>query len=82
MGGLGHAPGHEGDHGLQDHGFASVGQLLVVVGGAPVLGDPGEGPLDDPAAGQYLEGVHDTPRPSQTADDKAARPEPEYQTLT
>src|SRR5215467_12128552 len=57
MGGLGEAPGHEGDHGPQDHGFVAGGQVLVVAGGAAVLADPGEGALDDPAAGQDLEGV-------------------------
>src|SRR5881392_2976934 len=57
MGGLGEAAGHEGDHGPQDHGFVAGGQVLVVAGGAAVLADPGEGPFDDPAAGQDLEGV-------------------------
>ena len=57
MGGRGEAPGHEGDHGPQDHGFVAGGQVLVVASGAPVLADPGEGPLDDPAAGQYFEGM-------------------------
>ena len=57
MGGLGQAAGHEGDHGPQDHGFVAGGQVLVVADGAAVLADPGEGPLDDPAAGQDLEGV-------------------------
>ena len=52
MGGLGEAAGHEGDHGPQDHGFVVGGQALVAAGGAPVLADPGEGPFDDPAAGQ------------------------------
>jgi hypothetical protein len=33
------------------------GQLLVVADGAAVLADPGEGALDDPAAGQDLKGV-------------------------
>src|SRR5215470_5360605 len=57
MGGLGQAPGHEGDHGPQDHGFVAGGQVLVVAGGAAVLADPGEGPFHDPAARQNLKGV-------------------------
>ena len=35
---------HQGDHGLQDHGFVAFGQLLVVADGAAVLADPGERP--------------------------------------
>jgi hypothetical protein len=57
MGGLGQAAGHQGDHGPQDHGFVAGGQVLVVADGAAVLADPGEGPLDYPAAGQDGEGV-------------------------
>src|SRR5439155_27287586 len=57
MGWLGQAAGHEGDHGPQDHGFVAGGQVLVVPDCAAVLADPGEGPLDDPAAGQDFEGV-------------------------
>src|SRR5438874_4177939 len=57
MGWLGEAAGHEGDHGPGDHGFVAGGQVLVVADGAPVLADPGEGSLHDPAAGQDLEGV-------------------------
>ena len=41
------------------------GQPLVVADGAAVPGDPGQGPLDDPPAGQHLEGVQVTG----TADD-------------
>jgi hypothetical protein len=37
MGGRGQAPGHEGDHGPQDHGFVAGGQVLIIAGGAPVL---------------------------------------------
>ena len=33
------------------------GQVLVVADGAAVFADPGEGPFDDPAAGQDLEDV-------------------------
>ena len=33
------------------------GQAFVVAGAAAVAGDPGEGALDHPAAGQHLEGV-------------------------
>ena len=57
MGGRGEAPGHEGDHGPQDHGFVAGGQVLIIAGGAAVFADPGEGPFDDPVAGQDLEGV-------------------------
>ena len=57
MGGTGLAAGHEGYHGPQDHGFGAAGQVLVVAGGAPALADPGEGPLDDPAAREHFEGA-------------------------
>ena len=57
MAGLGQAAGHEGDHGPQDHGFVAGGEAFVVADGPAVLADPGEGALDDPAAGQDLEGV-------------------------
>ena len=57
MGGLGQAAGHEGGHGPHDHGFVAGGQALVVADGAAVAGDPGQRPLHDPPAGQYLEGV-------------------------
>ena len=56
MRGRGQAPGHEGDHGPQDHGFVASGQVLIIAGGAPVFADPGEGPLNDPAA-RHFEGV-------------------------
>jgi hypothetical protein len=59
MGGLGEAAGHEGDHGPDDHGFMAGrgrgGEAFVVAGGPAVLADPGEGALDDHAAGQDLE---------------------------
>ena len=29
MGGRGQAPGHDGDHGPQDHGFVAGGQALM-----------------------------------------------------
>jgi len=54
LGGPGQTPGHEGDHGPQDHGFVAGGQVLVVAGGAPVLADRREGAFDDPAAGPRL----------------------------
>jgi hypothetical protein len=57
---LAEAVGHEDDHGPQDHGFVAGGQVLVVADGAAVLADPGEGPLDYPAARQDLEGVRVT----------------------
>ena len=61
MGGLGQAACHEGGHGPQDHGFVAGREAFVVADGAAVLADPGEGPLDDPAAGQDLEGVRAAP---------------------
>jgi hypothetical protein len=57
MGGPGQPPGHKGDHGPQDHGFVAGGQVFIVAGGAPVLADPGERALDDPAAGQDFKGM-------------------------
>ena len=38
-------------------GFVVPGQAFVVADGAARAGDPGEGPLDDPAAGQHAERV-------------------------
>jgi hypothetical protein len=35
----------------------AFGQPFVVAGAAAVRGDPGQGALDDPAAGQHLEAV-------------------------
>jgi len=52
----GEAPGH-GGHRPVDHGFMVPGQVLVVADGAAAPGDPRQGPLDDPAAGEHLEGV-------------------------
>ena len=45
------------DHGPVDDGLVVFGQAFVVADGASAAGDPGDGPLDDPAAGQHLEGV-------------------------
>jgi hypothetical protein len=53
----GKAAGHDGDHCPDDHGFVAAGEAFVVAGAAPAGGDPGQGALDDPAAGQDLEGV-------------------------
>jgi hypothetical protein len=53
------SPGHEGNHGPLDHGLGVLGSALVVAHGAPVVADPREGALHDPAAGQYLEGVRE-----------------------
>jgi hypothetical protein len=53
----GEAAGHDGDHGPVDVGLLVGGQPFVVPHGPPVAGDPGQGPLDDPTAGQDLEGV-------------------------
>jgi hypothetical protein len=57
---LGEAQGHEGDHGLQDHGFVAGGQTFVVSDSAVVFADPGEGGLDDPAARQDNAGIFAT----------------------
>lgn len=40
-----------------DEGFGDCGELLVVASEAPVLHDPGEGSLDDPAPWQNLEAL-------------------------
>ena len=61
MGGLGETACHEGGHGPQDHGFVAGREAFVVADGAAVLADPGEGALDDPPAGQHLEGVRVAP---------------------
>src|SRR5215469_1387281 len=53
----GQAAGHDGDHGPVDGGFVVGGEAFVVACAAAVAGDPGQGPLDHPAAGQDLEGV-------------------------
>jgi len=43
--------------GDDDEGFGDVGELLVVACKPAVLDDPGEGPLDHPAATQHLEAL-------------------------
>ena len=53
----GQAAAHGDDHGPVDDGLVVGGQPLVVADGPAVPGDPGQGALDDPAAGQHLEGV-------------------------
>jgi hypothetical protein len=45
------------DHGPVGVSFVVGGQPLVVADGAAMAGDPGQGPLHDPPAGQHLEGV-------------------------
>jgi hypothetical protein len=40
-----------------DEGFGDGGELLVVADEPAVLDDPGEGPLDHPAAAQHLEAL-------------------------
>jgi hypothetical protein len=52
---LGEPSGHDIDHGQVDHGLVVGGEPLVVPGGAPVAGDPGQGPLDHPASGQDVQ---------------------------
>src|SRR6185437_5477338 len=55
--GPGQAACHEDGHGPVDVGFVVGGQAFVVAGAAAVAGDPCQGALDHPAAGQHLEGV-------------------------
>ena len=43
--------------GYGDESFGDSGELLVVADEAAVLDDPGEGPLDHPAAAQHLEAL-------------------------
>ena len=43
--------------GDDDQGFGDGGELLIVADEAAVLDDPGEGPLDHPAAAQHLEAL-------------------------
>ena len=49
------APEHGGGCGDGDEGFCDIGSLLEVAQEAAVLDQPGEGPLDHPAAWQRLE---------------------------
>ena len=53
----GEAAAHGDDHGPVDDGLVVFGEAFVVADGAPAAGDPGQGALDDPPAGQDLEGV-------------------------
>ena len=53
----GEAAGHDDDHGPVDVGLVVGGQPFVVADGAAVAGNPGQGPLDHPPAGQDFEGV-------------------------
>jgi hypothetical protein len=56
----GEAAAHGDDHGPVDDGLVVCGQALVVTDGASAAGDPGQGALDDPTAGQHLESVQVT----------------------
>lgn len=49
------APEHVCGGGDEDEGFRDIGSLLEIADEASVLDQPGEGPLDDPAARQRLE---------------------------
>jgi hypothetical protein len=53
----GEAAAHGDDHGPVDDGLVVLGETFVVADGASAAGDPGQRPLDDPPAGQDLEGV-------------------------
>jgi hypothetical protein len=50
----GEAAAHRDDHGPVDNGLVVFGEAFVVADGATAAGDPGQGPLDDPPAGQPL----------------------------
>jgi hypothetical protein len=50
------------------------GQPLVVADRAAVPAEPGEGPLDDPAAGQDLKGVRQAPTDELDAQAQGGRP--------
>jgi hypothetical protein len=50
-----------GDHRPLDHRLMMGGQPFVVADGAAIPAEPGEGPLDHPAARQDLEGVRQAP---------------------
>ena len=41
----------------KDHGFAVVGSELIIFGQTAELGEPAEGPFDDPSLWQYGEAV-------------------------
>jgi hypothetical protein len=49
--------GHDSDHRPGDHGLVVVREPFVVADGTAVFGDPGDGALHHPSAGQNLEGV-------------------------
>jgi len=51
------SPDECGGRGDDDESFGDSGELLVVAGEPAVLDDPGEGPLDHPAAAQHLEAL-------------------------
>src|SRR5262249_61337688 len=57
----GEPPGHDEDGGPVDHGLVVVGAALVVAYEPPPAHQPAEGPLDDPAAADDLEGMRAGP---------------------
>ena len=54
--------------------------MLVVADEAAILDDPGEGPLDDPAAAQQFEALGDRAAPDDLDDDVGLVPGPVHQT--
>jgi hypothetical protein len=68
----GQTPGHDGDHRPLDHCLVMVGQPFVVADGTAIPAEPGEGTLDDPAAGQDLKGVRQAPTDELDAQAQAA----------
>src|SRR6266700_256095 len=56
----GQTSGHDDDRPL-DHRLVMLRQPFVVADRAAIAAEPGEGPLDDPAARQHLEGVRQAP---------------------
>lgn len=49
---------HHIDHRDEDHGFAAVGESLVVLRQSPVSSEPREGAFDDPSLGKHDEFPH------------------------
>ena len=73
------APDERRGGGDRNEGFSDIGELLVVAGKPAVLDDPGEGPLNYPAAPQHLKALGSRMAFDDLDDDMGPLPGPMHQ---